>query len=162
MRFKKRMVILEKLRIFLFFFEVGVFLVWPAISEINALINLRAYFKKNPRILATSAVLTVLLLWFALPMPRTEVFPAITIPAQEQILWAPYDGIVVAAGAPKLPRELLEQLGPEGRLVIPIGSLHEQELWKVTRTEKGYSIRTMGACRFVPLIGKGAWPEQGP
>ena len=73
---------------------------------------------------------------------------------------APYDAIVVAAGAPKLPRELTEQLTVGGRLVIPVGSQQTQELMKVTRTGEGSSVATLGACRFVPLIGKGAWPEE--
>ena len=73
---------------------------------------------------------------------------------------APYDAIIVAAGAPRLPHELLAQLGGGGRLVIPVGSRHNQDLMKVTRTDDTYSVRTMGACRFVPLIGEGAWPDE--
>ena len=73
---------------------------------------------------------------------------------------APFDAIVVAAGAPKLPRELTEQLTVGGRLVIPVGSEETQELMKVTRTGEGCCVATLGACRFVPLIGKGAWPEE--
>ncbi len=71
---------------------------------------------------------------------------------------APYDAIVVAAGAPRLPMGLIGQLVPWGRLVVPVGSLENQELMKVTRTDDSYSVKTMGACRFVPLIGEGAWP----
>ena len=66
---------------------------------------------------------------------------------------APYDAIVVAAASPMLPRALREQLGVGGRMVIPVGSPSSQELMKVTRTAGSYSVRTMGACRFVPLIG---------
>ena len=83
--------------------------------------------------------------------------------AEERMGWergAPYDAIIVAAGAPKLPRELMEQMSVGGRLVIPVGSLTSQELMKVTRTEEAYSVKTLGACRFVPLLGKGAWPEE--
>ncbi len=72
----------------------------------------------------------------------------------------PYDGIVVAAAAPALPRTLKEQLAVGGRMVIPVGSRTSQELMKVTRTADSYSVRTLGACRFVPLIGPGAWPEE--
>lgn len=71
---------------------------------------------------------------------------------------APYDGIIVAAAAPKLPHELLDQLTVGGRLVIPVGDLHSQELMKVTKSAGSFGIKTLGACRFVPLIGKGAWP----
>ena len=72
---------------------------------------------------------------------------------------APFDAIVVAAGAPRLPRELMDQLSVGGRLVIPVGSRDSQELMKVTRTADGFSVRTLASCRFVPLIGQGAWPD---
>ena len=77
---------------------------------------------------------------------------------------APYDAIVVAAGAPKLLRELMDQLSVGGRMVVPVGSLHSQELMKVTRSAESFGIATLGACRFVPLIGEGAWPpdDHGP
>ena len=70
---------------------------------------------------------------------------------------APYDGIVVAAGAPRLPRVLMDQLAVGGRLVVPVGSLEAQELMKVRRTQGGFSFNTLGSCRFVPLIGEDAW-----
>ncbi len=60
---------------------------------------------------------------------------------------------------PRLPMELIGQLVPGGRLVVPVGSRENQELMKVTRTDDSYSVWTMGGCRFVPLIGKGAWPD---
>jgi protein-L-isoaspartate(D-aspartate) O-methyltransferase len=72
---------------------------------------------------------------------------------------APFDAIVVGAGAPRLPQELLDQITIGGRLVIPIGSRSEQELVKVVRNREGYSIHKLGGCRFVPLIGKGAWKD---
>jgi len=74
---------------------------------------------------------------------------------------APYDAIVVAAGAPKLPRELIEQLVVGGRLVVPVGGMGTQELVKASRTVESYTVKNLGACRFVPLIGDGAWPETG-
>jgi protein-L-isoaspartate(D-aspartate) O-methyltransferase len=73
-----------------------------------------------------------------------------------------FNGILVGAGAPKLPRELVEQLEIGGRLVVPVGSREEQQLMKVIRTPQGFSVATLGGCRFVPLIGEGAWPETGP
>ena len=85
--------------------------------------------------------------------------------AGPQLGWpkeAPYDAIIVAAGAPKLPRDLIEQLVVGGRLVIPVGSKEAQELMKAQRIADGFSIRTLGSCRFVPLLGKGAWPEGDP
>ena len=73
---------------------------------------------------------------------------------------APYDGIIVAAGAPTLPKGLIQQLAIGGRLVVPVGSLESQRLMKVTRTSEGYTAHTLGECRFVPLIGDEAWPEE--
>ncbi len=81
---------------------------------------------------------------------------------EDEIGWepeAPYDAIVVAAGAPKLLRGLMEQLAVGGRLVMPVGSLESQQLMKVTRSDEGFSVQTLGACRFIPLIGNEAWPE---
>ena len=72
---------------------------------------------------------------------------------------APYDAIVVAAAAPRLPRTLIGQLEIGGRLVIPVGNLREQSLMKVVRTLDGVVTRALGACRFVPLIGRDAWAE---
>jgi protein-L-isoaspartate(D-aspartate) O-methyltransferase len=72
---------------------------------------------------------------------------------------APYDGIIVTAGAPEIPRELYEQLAEGGRLVIPIGADRPQILKVVTRTPKGPIVVDGCACSFVPLIGSAAWPE---
>jgi protein-L-isoaspartate(D-aspartate) O-methyltransferase len=71
---------------------------------------------------------------------------------------APYDAIIVSAGAPSVPEGLLEQLAWEGRLVIPVGSRWQQELLKVTKLRKGNKTENLGGCYFVPLIGEGAWP----
>lgn len=71
----------------------------------------------------------------------------------------PFNAIIVAAGAPKLPAGLMEDLAAGGRLVVPIGSKEAQELVKVTRSGGGFSVRTLGACRFVPLVGQDAWPD---
>lgn len=82
--------------------------------------------------------------------------------AKDALGWpeeAPYDAIIVAAGAPKLPPDLMNQLAIRGRLIIPVGSRENQELMKVTRTSDGFSVQTLGGCRFVPLIGKEAWLE---
>ena len=83
--------------------------------------------------------------------------------AESELGWreaSPYDAIIVAAGAPKLPRKLMSQLAVGGRLVIPVGSRETQELMKVCRTADSFSVHTMGSCRFVPLIGQEAWPEK--
>ena len=70
---------------------------------------------------------------------------------------APFDVIIVTAAAPRLPPELLEQLTIGGRMIIPIGSRYEQDLMKVVRTSESHSLHSLGSCRFVPLLGKGAW-----
>jgi len=70
---------------------------------------------------------------------------------------APYDAIMVTAGAPKVPVDLLAQLAVGGRLVIPVGSRYVQELYKVTKRGKKNIVQNLGGCRFVPLISKGAW-----
>lgn len=72
---------------------------------------------------------------------------------------APFDAILVTAASPKLPPALLEQMAVGGRLVIPIGTLKEQELAKVLRTDEGHTVSMLGGCRFVPLIGEDVWPE---
>jgi len=75
---------------------------------------------------------------------------------------APYDGIIVAAGAPEIPRPLTEQLAIGGRLVIPVGpTLETQELLRVRRTgENSFEQDNLGAVRFVPLIGEAGWREK--
>lgn len=73
---------------------------------------------------------------------------------------APYDAIIVTAAAPEVPRELLDQLGMRGRLVIPVGSRDLQELVRIIKTPEGAARHNLGPCRFVPLLGKGAWPNQ--
>jgi len=72
---------------------------------------------------------------------------------------APYDAIIVSAGAPRVPQVLLEQLNWNGRLVIPVGSRWQQELLRVTKLRKGNHIENLGGCYFVPLIGEGAWED---
>jgi protein-L-isoaspartate(D-aspartate) O-methyltransferase len=79
--------------------------------------------------------------------------------------WAasgPYDGIIVTAAAPEISRELLDQLAPGGRLVIPVGGRDMQELVRIVKTPEGALRHNLGPCRFVPLLGAGAWPAQAP
>jgi protein-L-isoaspartate(D-aspartate) O-methyltransferase len=70
---------------------------------------------------------------------------------------APWDGIVVAAGAPAVPGPLREQLAEGRRLVIPVGSRTEQQLLVVERHGDEWVERSEGACVFVPLIGAEGW-----
>ncbi len=74
---------------------------------------------------------------------------------------APYDGILVSAGAPALPTSLVGELAPGGRLVIPVGARPgEQRLLGLVKEEDG-TLREerLGAVRFVPLVGDEGWPD---
>jgi len=70
---------------------------------------------------------------------------------------APFDGIIVTAGAPEVPRAYLEQLVDGGRLIIPTGDLEAQSLQKITRKGERFETETLLGCRFVPLIGGAGW-----
>lgn len=70
---------------------------------------------------------------------------------------APFDKIIVTAGAPATPEKLFEQLDIGGILIIPVGSESAQELMKYRRTENGIEEENLGACRFVKLIGEHGW-----
>src|SRR5256886_10054359 len=76
---------------------------------------------------------------------------------------APFEGIIVAAAAPRVPEPLTAQLAPGGRLVIPIGDLASQELVILERSERGELVhRQAGGGRFVPLISRLAVTGQSP
>lgn len=73
---------------------------------------------------------------------------------------SPYDAIIVTAGAPNIPKILVEQLAVGGRLVMPIGSRHSQVLIKLTRQSDDINDlkkEDLGGCRFVDLIGDHGW-----
>jgi protein-L-isoaspartate(D-aspartate) O-methyltransferase len=76
--------------------------------------------------------------------------------------YAPFDGIVVAAAAPWVPRPLREQLGEGGRLVIPVGGRDEQLLLRLRRRGSDSRIERLSGVRFVPLIGTHAWEPPAP
>lgn len=73
---------------------------------------------------------------------------------------APYDGILVAAAAPKTPQGLLEQLADGGKLVIPVGGRAMQILEVWTRKENAYSTNTVTSVAFVPLRGEQGWDKK--
>ena len=73
----------------------------------------------------------------------------------------PYDAIIVTAGAPSVPRSLVDQLAMGGRLVVPVGGRTRQQLVRATKTDRGVSLEKLGECRFVPLTAKkDGWPER--
>ncbi len=72
---------------------------------------------------------------------------------------APFDGIMVTAGTPKIPQPLTDQLRVGGRLVLPVGDRLSQELVLVERTPEGIRKTDFGGVRFVDLVGKWGWEE---
>jgi len=73
--------------------------------------------------------------------------------------YAPYDAILVGAGAPDIPLPLVEQLAIGGRLLVPIGGRDDQRLVEVTRTASGMERRDLSDVRFVPLVGRHGWED---
>jgi len=73
---------------------------------------------------------------------------------------APYDAIVVAAGAREVPSSLVDQLAMGGRMAVPVGGRRLQQLVRVSKSERGVTMERLGECRFVPLIAPAeGWPE---
>lgn len=70
---------------------------------------------------------------------------------------APFDGIIVTAGAPSVPQPLAEQLADRGRLVIPVGPSGMQMLTVIRREGGGFTRSEKGSCVFVPLVGEHGW-----
>jgi protein-L-isoaspartate(D-aspartate) O-methyltransferase len=73
---------------------------------------------------------------------------------------APFDGIIVTAGAPEIPQTLTSQLAEGGRLVIPVGPRYTQTLYKVTRQRNQFTEEDLTGCVFVPLVGDFGWKEE--
>ncbi len=72
---------------------------------------------------------------------------------------SPFDAIIVTAGGNQIPAPLVDQLAIGGRLVMPVGGHHSQELLKVEKTANGIKTTNLGGCRFVKLIGQHGWSE---
>jgi len=71
--------------------------------------------------------------------------------------YAPYDVIVVSAAAPQIPRPLIEQLKPEGILILPMGEEDLQSLVRIRKHKEGLKEEYLGECRFVKLRGEYGW-----
>jgi len=67
--------------------------------------------------------------------------------------YAPYDAILVSAAAPSVPRSLIQQLADGGRLVVPVGPPHTQELQLIRKHGNATTVKALDGCRFVPLVG---------
>jgi len=73
---------------------------------------------------------------------------------------APFDAIVVSAAAPSVPTPLFEQLGEAGRMVIPVGPVHAQELQLVKKQDSRAVVTNLEGCRFVPLMGAAGYDSE--
>jgi protein-L-isoaspartate(D-aspartate) O-methyltransferase len=73
---------------------------------------------------------------------------------------SPFNAIIVTAGAPAIPEVLVSQLVAEGRLVVPVGNQHTQELIKIDRNKNNVRQTSLGGCRFVKLVGEHGWKER--
>ena len=73
---------------------------------------------------------------------------------------APYDGIIVTAAAPAVPRPLFEQLDEGGKLIIPVGGTFSQELKKIVKQKEGFTEKNLIPVRFVSLVGEYGWKPE--
>lgn len=71
----------------------------------------------------------------------------------------PYDAIIVTAGGPEVPEPLIDQLSENGRLIIPVGDQHVQELQLVQKNEGQVEISSLASVRFVDLVGEHGWSK---
>ncbi len=72
---------------------------------------------------------------------------------------SPFDAIIITAGAPDIPESLIGQLATGGRMILPVGDSHSQELVKIYKDNSGIHSVNLGRCRFVKLIGENGWQE---
>lgn len=73
--------------------------------------------------------------------------------------FAPFDAILVAAGAPAVPKPLLAQLAEGGRMTVPVGDAEQQELQLIEKRAEAFPTKVLEGCRFVPLVGYYGWQE---
>jgi len=70
---------------------------------------------------------------------------------------SPFDAIIVTAGAPEIPKVLVDQLSVGGRMVLPTGDQYSQDLIRLCKDEEGVHETNLGGCRFVKLVGEHGW-----
>ncbi|MDP2807054.1 MAG: protein-L-isoaspartate(D-aspartate) O-methyltransferase, partial [bacterium] len=75
--------------------------------------------------------------------------------------FAPYDRIIVTAGAPEVPKACWEQLAEGGRMVIPVGDRNTQKLLLIDKVNGKEVRKELSGCMFVPLVGKYGWQANG-
>lgn len=73
---------------------------------------------------------------------------------------APFDRIIVTAASPSVPKPLIEQLGQNGQMVIPVGELYSQKLIKLVKEANIVDYKELCGCVFVPLVGEHGWREE--
>ena len=73
---------------------------------------------------------------------------------------SPFDAIIVTAGAPEIPKVLVDQLSVGGRMVLPTGDRYSQDLIRLCKDEEGVHETNLGGCRFVKLVGEYGWGGQ--
>ena len=71
----------------------------------------------------------------------------------------PYDAIIVTAGGPAIPEPLIEQLADPGRLIIPVGNQHVQDLQLLEKKEGQVVVTNLASVRFVDLVGEYGWSK---
>jgi protein-L-isoaspartate(D-aspartate) O-methyltransferase len=72
---------------------------------------------------------------------------------------SPYDSIIVTAGGPSIPEPLIEQLADPGRLIIPVGNQHVQDLQLLEKKEGQIEVTSLASVRFVDLVGEYGWSK---
>lgn len=73
--------------------------------------------------------------------------------------FAPYDAIIVTAGGPTIPEPLIEQLADPGRLIIPVGNQHVQDLQLLLKQDDQVEVTNLASVRFVDLVGAYGWSK---
>ena len=76
-------------------------------------------------------------------------------------VFSPYDAIVIAAGAPAVPPDLISQLSKRGKMVVPVGTTHLQHLTFLRRSGQSVNEEVRESCVFVPLVGRQGWRHSG-